>query len=86
MQIEFEPKALMEYEWLARHHPKLFIKLNQLIANMRETPLTGLGKPEQLKHELSGYWSRRISDEHRIVYRIKGNCILIAQCRYHYKP
>lgn len=85
MQIEFEPKALLEYEWFERHEPKLFSKINQLLQNMLETPETGLGKPEPLRYEFSGYWTRRINDEHRLVYRIDGKRIIIAQCRYHYK-
>lgn len=60
------------------------MRINRLIEDTRQTPFTGLGKPEPLKHELSGYWSRRITDEHRLVYKIDDGRIVIAQCRYHY--
>jgi len=55
-----------------------------LIKDIQRTPFEGVGKPESLKHALSGYWSRRITEEHRIVYKIDGEAVLIAQLRYHY--
>ena len=60
-------------------------RINKLIKEIQRSPFEGIGKPERLKHGLSGYWSRRINDEHRIVYKVAGNNLLIAQMRYHYK-
>ena len=59
------------------------VSINQ-IKEMKQNPFEGIGKPEPLKHALSGYWSRRINDEHRIVYKASADSILIAQLRYHY--
>lgn len=62
----------------------MLTRINRLIGDIQRTPFTGIGKPEPLKHALSGYWSRRINGEHRIVYKIQGEDLLIAQVRYHY--
>ena len=59
-------------------------RINKLIQETQREPFAGVGKPEALKLALSGYWSRRITDEHRMVYRIEGNALLIAQLRFHY--
>ncbi len=59
-------------------------RINALIKEIQRTPFAGIGKPEPLKHGFSGYWSRRINDEHRIVYKVAGPDVLIAQLRYHY--
>jgi toxin YoeB len=59
-------------------------KINQLIKDIQREPFEGIGKPEPLKHQLSGYWSRRITDEHRLVYEIYEDSLAIASCRYHY--
>ena len=58
--------------------------LNKLIRETQREPFAGVGKPEALKHALSGFWSRRITDEHRIVYRVEGDALWIAQLRFHY--
>jgi toxin YoeB len=63
---------------------KAFRRINRLIENIQNAPFAGPGKPEPLKHELSGYWSRRITDERRLVYKIDDGRIVVAQCRYHY--
>ena len=63
---------------------KLVQRINTLIKEITRTPNEGMGKPEPLRHALSGYWSRRINDEHRIVYKVAGGELLIAQLRYHY--
>ena len=63
---------------------KALRRINELIKETMRTPFQGAGKPEPLKHVLAGYWSRRITDEHRMVYRIEGDSLLIAQLRYHY--
>lgn len=59
-------------------------KINELIKDIARSPFTGIGKPEGLKYNLSGYWSRRINHEHRLIYTIKGKTVYILQCRYHY--
>lgn len=59
-------------------------RINNLIRDIKRNPFKGLGEPEPLKHHWSGYWSRRINREHRLVYKIKDDVIFIAQCRYHY--
>lgn len=59
-------------------------RINKLIRETQREPFKGVGKPEALKHALSGFWSRRITDEHRIVYRVEGDALLIAQLRFHY--
>lgn len=68
-----------------RDNPKIAEKIHQLVANTLATPFTGLGKPEPLRHERRGYWSRRITQEHRMVYRVDGRTVYFIQCRYHYE-
>lgn len=84
MKILWTDEAWEDYLWWHKTNDKVFQRINRLIENIQETPFDGLGKPEPLKHELSGYWSRRITDEHRLVYKIDDGRIIIAQCRYHY--
>lgn len=84
MKILWVDAAWEDYLWWRKTNDKIFQRINRLIENTRQTPFTGLGKPEPLKHELSSYWSRRITDEHRLVYKIDNDRIIIAQCRYHY--
>ncbi|GAJ16036.1 unnamed protein product, partial [marine sediment metagenome] len=64
---------------------RILKRINLLIKEIKRDPFSGPGKPESLKHNLSGYWSRRITEEHRIVYRVSGDELMIAQLRYHYK-
>ena len=63
---------------------RLLNRVNLLIREVLRSPFEGIGKPEPLKHGLAGYWSRRINDEHRLVYKVEGESVMIAQCRYHY--
>ncbi len=63
----------------------MITRINRLINDIQREPYTGIGKPEPLKHSLAGYWSRRINDEHRIVNKVEGDQIFIAQLRYHYE-
>jgi toxin YoeB len=67
-----------------QHDRKLLQRINRLIEAIRRDPFSGIGKPEPLRHALAGYWSRRIDDEHRIVYKPGDESLLIAQLRYHY--
>jgi toxin YoeB len=68
----------------ANNDKKILTKILKLIENCKKTPFEGLGKPEPLKHEYKGYWSRRIDSEHRLIYKVEDNFLIIIQCRYHY--
>ena len=83
-QIAFEEKAFEDFTNWATQDKKLYTKIITLIKDIKRNPFLGLGKPEPLKHELSGYWSRRINDEHRLVYKVTDTMIIIASCKYHY--
>jgi len=84
MNIIFSNLAWEDYlDWSATDK-NIFKKINGLIKECLRTPFTGLGKPEPLKHELAGTWSRRIDREHRLVYRVKEGALEIVQCRHHY--
>ena len=82
--ICFEKTAWEDYQYWQQQDRAILKKINQLIRDIEREPFEGLGKPEGLKNNLSGFWSRRINGEHRIVYRIEGNELVIAQCRGHY--
>ena len=84
MNLTFSKNAWEDYtSWLIEDK-KMLKKINDLIKDIQRTPFEGIGKPEPLKYELSGYWSRRIDREHRLVYQASGNEILIYSCKYHY--
>lgn len=84
MKLIFAEKAWDDYLYWQKTDKKILNRINALIKDISRSPFEGVGKPEPLKHALSGYWSRRINDEHRIVYKIHSDSILIAQLRYHY--
>jgi len=84
VKLIFSEKAWKDYLYWQRTDKKIIKRINFLIRDIQRMPYEGVGKPEPLKHGLSGYWSRRITDEHRIVYKAEDNAILIAQLRYHY--
>ena len=84
MKLIFSEKAWEDYLYWQKTDKKLLKRINTLIKDIKRKPFDGIGKPEPLKHALSGYWSRRINDEHRIVYKVQGNSLFIAQLRYHY--
>ena len=84
MKVVFSEHAWEEYLFWQKTNRKLVQRSNALIREIQRTPFEGIGKPEPLQHALSGYWSRRITDEHRIVYKVEGDAVLIAQLRYHY--
>jgi toxin YoeB len=84
MKLAWTDEAWDDYLWWQKTNPKVFQRINRLVENTQQTPFLGLGKPEPLKHELSGYWSRRITDEHRLVYHVDAGRLIIVQCRYHY--
>lgn len=84
MDISFHKHAFEDYIFFQKNDKKVANKINELLKDIVRQPFTGIGKPEALKHNLSGFWSRRINNEHRIVYAIKDNTVYILQCRYHY--
>ena len=84
MKLIFAEKAWEDYLYWQKTDKKMLTRINTLIKDIKREPFEGIGKPEALKHALSEYWSRRINDEHRIVYKIYQDSLLIAQLRYHY--
>jgi len=84
MDIIFSSNAWEDYLYWQKKDKRVIDRINELIKAIERDPFKGLGNPEPLKFHLSGFWSRRIDMEHRLVYAIKDNKILIAQCRYHY--
>ncbi len=84
MKLVFSEQAWEDYQYWVRNDRRILKRINILIQDIQRTPFSGIGKPEALKHGLSGYWSRRINDEHRIVYKIKDDAVWIVQVRYHY--
>jgi toxin YoeB len=84
VKLIFAEQAWEDYLYWQKTDKKLVNRINTLIKDIMRDPFDGIGKPEPLKHALSGYWSRRINDEHRIVYKFDGEALLIAQLRYHY--
>jgi toxin YoeB len=84
MKVLFSTQAWQDYLHWQETDRKTVKKIHELIRDIARSPFQGLGKPEPLKHAFSGFWSRRISQEHRIVYRVEGDVIELAQLRYHY--
>ena len=84
MKLIFSDHAWDDYLYWQKTDKKILRRINTLINETTRSPFEGVGKPEPLKHALSGYWSRRTNDEHRFVYKVSGDAILIAQLRYHY--
>lgn len=84
MKLRWADTAWQDYLWWSRHDRRILKRINQLIDAIQKEPFRGLGKPEPLKHNWAGYWSRRINEEHRLVYKVQGDTLSIAQCRYHY--
>ena len=84
MKLIFSDAAWEDYLYWQQQDRRMAERINKLIKETQREPFSGIGKPEPLKHALAGYWSRRITDEHRMVYRIEGDSILLAQLRYHY--
>lgn len=84
MKLIFSEQAWEDYLYWQKTDKQLLKRINTLIKDVTRTPFEGIGKPEPLKHALAGYWSRRINDEHRMVYTLQEESLLIAQLRYHY--
>lgn len=84
MNLKFTKEAWQDYLFWQKNDKKILKRINELIRDSMNSPFEGLGKPEALRFELSGFWSRRIDLEHRLIYRIKDNTIEIISCRFHY--
>ena len=84
MKLIFSNEAWEDYLYWQKQDKRMVERINTLIKETKREPFAGVGKPEALKHALSGFWSRRITDEHRMVYRVEGGALLIAQLRFHY--
>jgi len=83
-RVIFETSAFEDFAGWATEDKKIYAKIVRLIQDIQRSSFTGLGKPEPLRHELKGYWSRRITEEHRLVYKVIADAIIIASCKYHY--
>lgn len=84
MRLVFAEAAWEDYLYWQQQDRRMVERINKLIRETQREPFSGIGKPEPLKHALAGYWSRRITDEHRMVYKIDRDSLLVAQLRYHY--
>jgi toxin YoeB len=84
MKLVFAERAWEDYLYWQAQDRKMLERVNALINECLRTPVSGIGKPEPLRGDLSGWWSRRVDREHRLVYRVQGDNLQIAQCRYHY--
>lgn len=84
MRLVFTPHGWDDYQHWVQTDRATLKRINRLIGDVLRDPFTGIGKPEQLRHVLSGAWSRRITEEHRLVYLVDGNDVVILQARYHY--
>jgi toxin YoeB len=82
--LEFDADAFEDLAWWIEQDRKMALRIVKLITDARRDPFGGIGKPEPLKNELSGCWSRRIDQEHRLVYQVQTDKIRILSCRYHY--
>jgi toxin YoeB len=84
MKLVFADEAWEDYLYWQKQDRKIVERINTLIRETQRDLFTGIGKPEPLKHALAGFWSRRLTDEHRLVYRVEGDELQIAQLRFHY--
>ncbi len=84
MNLSFTPNAWDDYQYWLKNDKRVLRRINELITAVQRDPFEGIGKPEQLRHQLQGHWSRRISDEHRLVYTVSNDTVTIVACRFHY--
>jgi toxin YoeB len=84
MKYIFVDESWEDYQYWLRTDKKILARINDLIKDISRTPYTGIGKPEPLKYKYKGFWSRRITDEHRLIYQVKADELLIVKCRFHY--
>ncbi len=82
--VEFSPTALHQLQEWENNNTKIYNRIDDLLKAIQTEPFKGTGKPEPLKHELKGYWSRRITKEHRLVYKVTASSIIVVSCKYHY--
>jgi toxin YoeB len=85
VNLTFTPQAWEDYQYWQSTDAKILKRIHELIKDIQRSPFQGIGKPEPLKMNLSGYWSRRITDEHRIVYKRIEGAVVYVQMRYHYR-
>lgn len=85
MRLEFKPQAFEDLQYWVQHQPKVAKRLLRMVEETLKDPFGGIGKPEPLKNELSGWWSKRIDGEHRLIYKKEGEALIIAQARGHYE-
>jgi toxin YoeB len=86
VKLIFAERGWEDYLYWQTADRKVLVRINLLIKECMRTPFSGRGKPEPLRRDLAGYWSRRITDEDRLVYKVTDDGLLIAQCRHHYRP
>ena len=84
MRLEFDVNAFEDLNYFIFHDRKKAIKIMKILEDILRNPFSGIGKPEPLKYEFEGCWSRRIDQEHRVVYQVEKNTVIILACRYHY--
>jgi toxin YoeB len=84
MKFTFVDESWEDYLYWQKNDRKMLIRINELLKDIARNPFSGIGKPEPLKFKYQGFWSRRIDNEHRLIYRFKDDEILIAKCRFHY--
>jgi toxin YoeB len=84
MKYIFVDESWEDYQYWLKTDKKILARINDLIKDISRTPYNGLGKPEPLKYKYKGFWSRRITDEHRLIYQVKEDELLILKCRFHY--
>jgi toxin YoeB len=84
MKYVFVEESWEDYVYWQQTDKKMVLKINELLKEISRNPFSGIGKPEPLKYKYKGFWSRRINEEHRLIYQVKENEIHIAKCRYHY--
>jgi toxin YoeB len=84
LKLRFTESAARDLAHWKETNPKIVERIKSLVESIQSTPFAGIGKPEALKHDLAGYWSRRINKEHRLVYRVDRDEIIVIQCRFHY--
>ena len=84
MKYVFVDESWEDYQYWLNTDKKILKRIDDLIKDISRNPFAGIGKPEPLKHKYKGYWSRRITDEHCLIYQVKGDEILILKCRFHY--
>lgn len=84
MKFIFVDESWEDYLYWQKTDKKMVVKINELLKEISRNPFSGVGKPEPLKYKYKGFWSRRINDEHRLIYKVREEEILIAKCRFHY--